>query len=111
MKEAGMSMESEYEMPVIVPLREGTWYRVVFLGDVTSKLYELRMYDWNEKQVAYEKKQWGDVDGNVISKDYIPRTSEYHMIRPLQVNKKKKAMCGYIMLLKMTKAPGDKISG
>ena len=99
-KEASMQMESEYEMPVIVPLTQGSWYQFVFIGDMTSKLYEVRMYDWNEKQVVYQKKMWGDVDGNVISYSYIPRFSEYHMIKPVQVNKKKKNLCGYVMLLK-----------
>jgi len=102
-KEASMEMESEYEMPVIVPLAEGSWYQFVFIGDITSKLYEVRMYDWNEKQVVYQKKMWGDVDGNVISYSYIPRFSEYHMIKPVQVNKKKKGLCGYVMLLKKVK--------
>ncbi len=102
-KEASMVMESEYEMPVIVPLTEGSWYQFVFIGDVTSKLYEVRMYDWDEKQVAYQKKQWGDVDGNVISYSYIPKLSEYHMMKPVQVNKTKKNLCGYVMLLKKVK--------
>jgi hypothetical protein len=103
MREASMEMESEYEMPVIVPLKEGSWYQFVFIGDITSKLYEVRMYDWNEKQVVYQKKMWGDVDGNVISYSYIPRFTEYHMMKPVQVNKKKKNLCGYVMLLKKTK--------
>jgi hypothetical protein len=102
-KEASMQMESEYEMPVIVPLNEGSWYQFVFIGDMSSRLYEVRMFDWNEKQVVYQKKMWGDVDGNVISYSYIPRFSEYHMIKPVQVNKKKKNLCGYVMLLKKTK--------
>ena len=102
-KEASMTMESEYEMPVIVPLTQGTWYQFVFIGDITSTLYEVRMYDYDEKEVAYQKKQWGDVDGNIISYSYIPRFSEYHMIKPVQVNKKKKKnLCGYVMLLKKT---------
>ena len=99
-KEASMQMVSEYEMPVIVPLTEGSWYQFVFIGDMTSRLYEVRMYDWNEKQVVYQKKYWGDVDGNVISYSYIPKSSEFHMIKPVQVNKKKKDICGYVMLLK-----------
>jgi len=102
-KEASMQMVSEYEMPVIVPLNEGSWYQFVFIGDISSKLYEVRMYDWNEKQVVYQKKYWGDVDGNVISYSYIPKFSEFHMIKPVQVNKKKKEMCGYVMLLKKVK--------
>ena len=103
LKEASVSMESEYEMPVIVPLNGGSLYHFVFIGDITSKLYEVRMYDWNEKQVVYKKNQWGDVDGNIINYAYIPRFSEYHMIKPVQVNKKKKQLCGYVLLLKKVK--------
>ena len=100
LREASMTMESEYEMPIVLPMTQGTWYQFVFIGDPTSKLYEVRMYDWNERQVVYKKNQWGDVDGNIISYAYIPKFSEYHMIKPVQVNKQKKKLCGYVLLLK-----------
>ncbi len=104
LREASITMESEYEMPVIVPLQQGSWYQFVFIGDITSKLYEVRMFDWSEKQVVYQQKRWGDVDGNIISYSYIPKFTEYHMVKPVQVNKKKKkGLCGYVMLLKKTK--------
>ncbi len=102
-REASMAMESEYEMAVLVPLTEGSFYQFVFIGDYTSRLYEVRMYDSEEKQVVYQKKMWGDVDGNVISFSYIPKASEFFAIRPVQVNKKKKELCGYVMLLKKMK--------
>ena len=104
LREASITMESEYEMPVVVQLQERAMYEVVFIGDITSKLYEVRMYDWDEKMVTYQKKMWGDVDGNVISYSYIPKFTEFHMIKPVQVNKqKKKNLCGYIMLLQKTR--------
>ena len=62
-KEATMMMESEYEMPVIVPLTQGSWYQFVFIGDLSSKLYEVRMYDYNEKQVVYVKHYGQDKHG------------------------------------------------
>ena len=91
-REASMTMESEYEMPIVIPMQQGTWYQFIFIGDPTSKLYEVRMFDYSEKQVVYKKNMWGDVDGNVISFDYIAQFSEYHMIKPVQVNKKKKKL-------------------
>jgi len=101
LKEASITMESEFEMPVVVPLTGGSWYQFVFIGDYSSKLYEVRMFDWNEKQVVFQQKRWGDVDGNVISYSYIPQFSEFHMMKPVQVNKKKKKnLCGYVMLFK-----------
>lgn len=104
LKEASITMESEFEMPVVIPLNEGTWYQFVFIGDYSSKLYEVRMYDWDEKMVVYKKNQWGDIDGNIISYSYIPKFSEFHMMKPVQVNKqKKKNLCGYVMLFKKVK--------
>ena len=103
-KETSIAMESEYEMPVVVPLQEGSWYQFVFIGDYTSRLYEVRMYDWEEREVVYQKKLWGDVDGNIIAFSYIPKSSEFHMFKPVQQNKKKKKdLCGYVMLLKKVK--------
>ena len=102
-REASMTMESEFEMPVIVPLTQGSWYQFVFIGDYTSRLYEVRMYDWQERMVIFRQKKWGDIDGNVISYTYVPQFSEFHMIKPVQVNKqKKKNLCGYVMMFKKT---------
>jgi hypothetical protein len=104
-REASVSMESEYEMPVIVPLTQGSWYQFVFIGDYTSRLYEVRMYDWEENMVIFRQHKWGDVDGNVIVYSYVPKASEFHMIKPVQVNKqKKKNLCGYVMMFKRTAA-------
>ena len=104
MREASIMMESDYEMPVILQLNERTMYQIVFIGEYTSKLYEVRMYDWDEKMVSYQKKQWGDIDGNIISFNYIPKFTEFHMIKPLQANKKKKkGLCGYVMIFIKTR--------
>ena len=108
LKEASMTMESEFEMPVIVPLTEGSWYKFVFIGDYTSRLYEVRMFDWNERQVIFQQKRWGDIDGNIISYSYVPKFSEFHMIKPVQVNKqKKKNLCGYVMMFKKAPTSSD----
>jgi hypothetical protein len=111
LKEASISMESEFEMPVIVPLNEGSWYQFVFIGDYSSRLYEVRMYDWKERMVIFRQKKWGEIDGNVIVYSYVPKFSEFHMMKPVQVNKqKKKNLCGYVMLFKRTGAETGMVS-
>lgn len=103
-REASMGMESEYEMPVIVPFNEGTFYHIVFIGDPSISLMEVRMYDYNERQIIYEKNLKSDQNANVISFSYIAKFSEYHMIKPVQVVKKSKdTLCGYILLMKKVK--------
>ena len=101
LREASVTMESEYEMPVVVTLTAGSWYQFVFIGDISSRLYEVRVYDWTEKQVVFQQKRWGDVDGNIIAFSYTALASQPHMFKPVQVNKKKKKnLCGYIMILR-----------
>jgi hypothetical protein len=102
LRETSIQMESEYEMPIVVPMNQGGLYQFIFIGDPTSRLYEVRMFDYSERQVVYKKNLWGDVDGNIISYSYIPQFTEYHMIKPVQVNKNKKKLCGYVLLLKKT---------
>lgn len=101
-KEATMTMQSEYEMPVIVPLTDGTWYQFAFIGDKASKLYEVRMYDWGEKQVVYRK---NGIENNMIMYPYIPKQTTYFVIKPVQITniKKKKELCGYILMFKKVK--------
>ena len=104
LREASMTMESEFEMPVIVPLNQGSLYQFVFIGDNTSRLYEVRMYDQNDKQVAFKQNKWAEIDGNIISFPYRAQFSEFHMMKPVQVNKnRKKNLCGYVMLFKKVK--------
>ncbi|PWT96274.1 MAG: hypothetical protein C5B52_16170 [Bacteroidetes bacterium] len=103
LREASIIMESENELPIIVPLNEATLYQVVFIGDVNSNAYEVKMYDYSERQVVYQRKSVSDADANVISYSYTPKTTEYHMIKPLQINfKQKKNLCGYVILFKKT---------
>ena len=97
-REAAMSMENQYEMPVIVPLTAGSWYHVAFIGDAKANLYEVRMYDYAEKQVVYKKQ---GIENNIISYSFIPKSTEYHMIKPVQVGKRKiKNFCSFILIFR-----------
>lgn len=99
-KEAKMNMQSDYEIPVIVPLKQGSEYEFAFIGDMSSRLYEVRMYDEEEKEVIYLKQHGNGIESNIISYSFIPKFSAYHIIKPVQLNKKKKNITGYIMMFK-----------
>ena len=103
MKENAVNMESQFEFPVLMQLQAGVQYQFVFIGEMSSRLYEVRMFDWAEKQVFYKKHMWGDIDGNIITYPYLSPQTEYHLLRVLQVNKqKKKDLTGYVMLFRRT---------
>ena len=104
LKEASLTMESGYEMPIFVPLSEGTWYDFAFIGDKSSNLYEVRMYDHNQKEVVYEKHSGNGVQSNLINFSYTPMLTEYHVIKTVQLNSlKKKQICGYVIMFKKVK--------
>jgi hypothetical protein len=103
LRESSVTMESQYELPVIVPLQERSIYHFVFIGEHSSGQVEVRLIDSDGNMVIYEKR--GRNESNFISFSYIPKVTLYHQFRPLQVNKKKKkGLCGYVMLFKKTKA-------
>ena len=98
-EEIPVTMKSEAELPVIVSMKQGDWYQVVFIGDKRSKTSEVSMYDYDENQVAYKKNQV-EKDGNIITYSYVPRDSEYHLIRPVQyTGKHKRTVNGWFMLM------------
>ena len=100
-KASGMNMESENEVPVVFQMKEGVKYRIVFIGENTSKLNEVRMFDWNDKQVVYKKQAVSGSSNNIIYYDYTSKATEYHMAKPVQTNKKKE-IGGYFMIFKKT---------
>jgi hypothetical protein len=103
LKENSVTMESQYEIPVIVPLQERSLYHFVFIGDHSSSQVEVRLIDSDGNMVIYEKRSGRE--SNFISFSYVPKVTLYHQFRPLQVNKKrKKGLCGYVMLFKKTRA-------
>ena len=104
MREVNVTMESEYEQPIVLPMQGGGMYHFVFIGDPSSKLYELRVYDYEEREIVYKKFK-KELDGNIIAVNINPDLTQYHMFKPVQVSKekKKKDLCGYMMLFKRTK--------
>lgn len=104
LKEASLTMESGYEMPIFVPLTEGTWYDFAFIGDMSSNVCEVRMYDHSQKQVVYEKDSGNGMKSNLINFSYIPKITEYHVIKTVQLNtQKEKQICGYVIMFKKLK--------
>ena len=57
----------QYEMPVIVPLNEGSWYQFVFIGDVGSKINEVRDVRLERETGSVPEKFGSDPEGNIIS--------------------------------------------
>ncbi len=103
LREASVSMDSEDELPILIPLKQGEPYEIVFIGDNRSNICEVKMYDYKEQQVAYQRKKDGEQDPHIIQYQYKPQASEYHMIKPVQVNQQqKKNLCGYIIFLRKT---------
>lgn len=102
-RESPLKMESQYELPIIVQLKKGMWYHFILVGDKSSKLFEVVMYDWDENKVFYEKNKKKDIDGNIISFSFIPTESGYFNLRPVQINKKENNLCGYFIMMNKIK--------
>ena len=100
-KEASVMMTNNYESTIFLPLREGQWYKFIFVGDNTSRSLQQRLYDFSEKKlIALNQKPGIDTEGNIVQFDYIPKFTEFHALRSLQINKRRKNIGGYFLLFK-----------
>jgi hypothetical protein len=96
-KSSAMRMESNNELPVILSLTAGINYRIVFIAENSSSSCEMKLMDWNDKQVAFKKKNG---ENNIIAYDYTSNATEYHMIKPMQTNNNNNQLGGYFMIFK-----------
>jgi hypothetical protein len=104
LKETTLSMRSHLERTVILPLKKGIFYQFVVVGEQSSKLLEIGMYDWNENEVFFQEKKNRHAGENSLYISCIPDTTGYYLIKILQVNRQEKMnLCGHILLFQKTK--------
>jgi hypothetical protein len=102
-KESAVQMINNYESEIFLPLKQNQWYKFVFVGDLSSKSFQQRLYDFGEKKVITINQKIKDAEANIIQFDYIPKFAEFHALRSLQINKTKKNVKGYFLLFRKIK--------
>jgi hypothetical protein len=99
-RESAVQMYSNYESSIFLPLKETQWYKFVFVGDLSSKSFQQRLYDFEEKKVITINQKIKDAEANIVLFDYIPKFAEFHALRSVQINKTKKNVNGYFLLFR-----------
>jgi hypothetical protein len=102
-KESAVQMINNYESEIFLPLKQNQWYKFVFVGDLSSKSFQQRLYDFGEKKVIIINQKIKDAEANIIQFDYIPMFAEFHALKSLQINKTKKLVKGYFLLFRKIK--------
>ena len=102
-RESAVQMINNYESTIFLPLRENNWYKFVFVGDLTSKTFQQRLYDFSEKKLIALTQKLKDAERNIIQFDYVSRFSEFHALKSMQINKTHKLVSGYFLLFRKVK--------
>lgn len=98
-KEAPISMLSDIEMAVLVPLEKDKWYRFIFIGDDLAQGNEIRLYDHSNRQVYFQKNSWEENELHLTQCNLRARESDYHLLKPTQISQWKKKLHAYLLLL------------
>lgn len=101
-RESAVQMINNYESIIFLPLKQNQWYKFVFVGDLSSKSFQQRLYDFEEKKLLTINQKIKDTEANIIQFDYIPKFAEFHALKSLQINKTKKYVNGYFLLFRKT---------
>jgi hypothetical protein len=99
-RESAVQMINNYESTIFFPLKQKQWYKFVFIGDISSRSFQQRLYDFEEKKVITINQKIKDAEANIVQFDYIPKFAEFHALRSLQINKTKKKVNGYFLLFR-----------
>jgi len=98
-KEAPLSMLSDVEMAVLLPLEKDKWYRFIFIGDNLAEGNEIRLYDHSNRQVLFQKNHWEENGLHITQCNLRARESDYHLMKPTQISQWKKKLHAYLLLL------------
>ena len=98
-KEAPISMISDVEMAVLLPLEKDKWYRFIFIGDDLAQGNEIRLYDHSNRQVYFQKNSWEETGLHFSQCNLRARESDYHLLKPTQISQWKKKLHAYLLLL------------
>jgi len=98
-KEAPLSMLSDIEIAVLLPLVKDKSYRFVFIGDDNAMSNEIRLYDHSNRQVLFQKNHWQEHTLHITQCNLRSRESDYHLLKPIQISQWKKKLNAYLLLM------------
>ena len=99
-KEASVLMYNNYETTVFLPLREGNLYKFIFIGDLTSKYYQLKLYDFEQKKSVIINQKIKDEEKNILQFYFVPKFTEFYTLKSLQINKLTKTPSAFFLLFR-----------
>lgn len=100
LNDAMLSMESREDFPVMVRLKQGDFYQVIFVGNTRSSRMILDLFGPNKKPVLNKEQKPMSQTSNVISFSFTPERSEDYMFLLRQIIKKGNS-CGSFTILRL----------
>lgn len=98
--DAMLEMTSKESFPIVVQLKQGEFYQIVFVGDVRSKKMELELYKDKYNRLMNHSRRPVLHESNVISVSFAPEETGNYLLMPMQ-NLKKEMLCGSITIFKL----------
>lgn len=98
--DAMLEMTSKESFPIVVQLKQGEFYQIVFVGDVRSKKMELELYKDKYNRLMSHSRRPVLHEANVISVSFAPEETGNYLLMPMQ-NLKKEMLCGSITIFKL----------
>jgi len=100
LNDAMLSMQTREDFPVVVRMKQGEFYQVVFVGNTRSNKMNLELFDSEHKSLLHKEQKPMQQTSNVISFSYTPETSGDYMFVLSQVIKQKTS-CGSFTILRL----------
>ncbi len=99
-RDAMIHMENKEPFPIVVDLKKGVFYQIVFVGNTKAIKLSLETYDVQNKLLDQRHSQTGKFEPNYISFSFTPEVSGRYMFLLTQKTKLKK-FCGSFTIMEL----------
>jgi hypothetical protein len=100
MRDAMISMDDRTPFPVIVELKKGVFYQIIFIGNARAAKLSLETYNSEDKRIDTRSVSVGKSATNYISFSFAPEENGPYVFSLMQ-NAKGKNICGSFTIMEL----------
>lgn len=99
-RDAMLNMESMSPSPVMVEMRRGDLYQIIFVGTLEVQRMNMDIYDGNDNKILQRFMYKNRQQPNYLIVNFVPERTDTYLITLMQ-KLKNKDMCGSLCILRL----------
>lgn len=100
MRDGMLGMQSEMAFPVVVNLKKGVFYQIIFISNARASKLSVESYNGNDEKIDTHSSKVKDGEPNYVSFSFMPDKTDAYLFMLMQKMKSKK-ICGAFVIMQL----------